>query len=181
MFLFSYSFKPTVEESNARQTGYQLNINPSGSPKASYSAIPIPPPSLPSLNRRHFKPNATGIDLTITRTSRHVWISPQECIQDPCMTCENLPTWKRKDGKQQQDSTLCGWSTPPRNWWAVYSATVDAPDGGNITGKSHYHRATRSQLTSRTGRTFKRLLCRSKWRILLFWYNLFIQSVCPPR
>ena len=52
-------------------------------------------------------------DLTITRTSCHVWICPQECIQDPCMTCETSQLESGRIIPRGLFSTLCGWSTPP--------------------------------------------------------------------
>ena len=148
-----------MEESYARQTGNQLNINPSGSPKASYSAIPIPPPSLPSPNRRHFKPN-------------RYWFNNYENIS----SCLNISTgvytgplydmWKppnlKAEGRQATTGLNIVWLIyPPTDVqrWAVYSATVDAPtEGTNHNRKIPLPtRDERSQLTSRTGRTTQEL------------------------
>ena len=152
MFLFFLFFQTnSVKESNARQTGYQLHINPSGSPKGilqrhPHSSSPPPPyppptPAISSLTKSHFLCPSNRYWLKITRTSRQVVISPQEYIQDPCMTCEeplNLKTTRRLL------STLCGWSTPPLMCSDErFTVPLWTPRRREltITEKSHYQRA----------------------------------------
>ena len=144
--------------------GYQLHINPSGSPKGILQRHPHPPtlPTLPptpassSLTKSHFLCLSNRYWLKITRTSHQVLIFPQEHIQDPCM--KNLSTWRRHEDSLQQ---CVADQTPPTDVQrrAVYSATRGRPDGGkNYNRKIPLPtRDERSQLTSRTGRTTQEL------------------------
>ena len=142
MFLFSYSFKSTVWKNPTQDRRATNSIStPPAPPRHPTAPSPSPHPPYPpptaatsSLSNRYWFNNYENISSCLN-ISTGVYTGP---LYDMW----NLSTWKRKDDTKRTLLNIV-WLINPPNWWAVYSATVDAPDGGNITGKSHYHRATK--------------------------------------
>ena len=145
MFSILLNQRRIQRKTDGLPTSYQPLRLPQGHPTAPSPSppppYPPPTPAISSLTKSHFLCLSNRYWLKITRTSRQVVISPQEYIQDPCMTCEeplNLKTTRRLL------STLCGWSNPPLMCSDErFTVPLWTPRRREltITEKSHYQRA----------------------------------------